>query len=93
MWKGYQGSSFGELLASDHSHLTFDWASVQQPGSQPLQVPHGTTVLAFKYADGVVVAGDRLATAGYEGTLRIWDLEMGKGLVEVIPVILERAGK
>jgi len=64
VWKGYQGSSFGELLASDHSHLTFDWASVQQPGSQPLQVPHGTTVLAFKYADGVVVAGDRLATEG-----------------------------
>ncbi len=29
------------------------------------QVPHGTTVLGMKYADGVIVAGDRRATAGY----------------------------
>jgi proteasome beta subunit len=29
------------------------------------QVPHGTTVLAFKYRDGVIVAGDRLATEGH----------------------------
>jgi len=28
-------------------------------------VPHGTTVLGLKYADGVIVAGDRRATAGY----------------------------
>jgi len=28
-------------------------------------VPHGTTVLALKYADGVVMAGDRRATEGY----------------------------
>jgi len=28
-------------------------------------VPHGTTVLAFRFGDGVVVAGDRLATAGH----------------------------
>lgn len=30
-----------------------------------MQIPHGTTVLGLKYADGVVVAGDRRATAGY----------------------------
>ncbi len=30
-----------------------------------LSVPHGTTVLAFKYADGVLVGGDRLATEGH----------------------------
>ncbi len=30
-----------------------------------MQVPHGTTVLGLKYADGIVVAGDRRATAGY----------------------------
>jgi len=29
------------------------------------QVPHGTTVLGVKYADGIIVAGDRRATAGY----------------------------
>jgi proteasome beta subunit len=29
-----------------------------------IPVPHGTTVLGFKYADGIVMAGDRRATAG-----------------------------
>jgi proteasome beta subunit len=28
-------------------------------------IPHGTTVLGFSYAEGVIVAGDRRATAGY----------------------------
>jgi proteasome beta subunit len=28
-------------------------------------VPHGTTVLALKFADGIVMAGDRRATEGY----------------------------
>ena len=30
----------------------------------PLQVQHGTTIAAIRYADGVVMAGDRRATAG-----------------------------
>ena len=30
----------------------------------PLSVPHGTTCLAIKYADGVVIAGDRRASGG-----------------------------
>ena len=30
----------------------------------PLQVTHGTTVVALRFADGVVMAGDRRATAG-----------------------------
>ena len=29
-------------------------------------VPHGTTILAVRYTDGVVVAGDRQATEGYQ---------------------------
>jgi proteasome beta subunit len=29
------------------------------------QVPHGTTVLGLRYADGILMAGDRRATAGY----------------------------
>lgn len=33
-------------------------------GPAPLVVPHATTILAFKFADGVLVAGDRRATAG-----------------------------
>jgi proteasome beta subunit len=30
----------------------------------PFEATHGTTILAFKYTDGVLVAGDRRATAG-----------------------------
>ena len=30
-----------------------------------LLIPHGTTVLALRYAEGVVMAGDRRATEGY----------------------------
>jgi proteasome beta subunit len=33
--------------------------------STDVPVPHGTTVLGLKYADGVLMAGDRRATAGY----------------------------
>ena len=40
--------------------------AAQIPGSGKLEVPHteSTTILAFKFADGVLVAGDRRATAG-----------------------------
>ena len=31
----------------------------------PIEVTHGTTVLAIRFAGGVVMAGDRRATAGY----------------------------
>ena len=58
----YNGASFSELLQVDHPQLAFDWSRVD--GLEGLSVPHGTTVLAFKYADGVLVAGDRLATEG-----------------------------
>ena len=30
-----------------------------------IEVPRGTTILGLKYADGIIVAGDRRATAGY----------------------------
>ena len=60
----YQGSSFSELLKVDHPQLDIDWASWIQRLGDRLSVPHGTTVLAFKYGDGVLVAGDRLATEG-----------------------------
>src|ERR1039458_4865261 len=37
------------------------------PGVPPTLsgVPHGTTIVALRFADGVVVAGDRRATEGY----------------------------
>ena len=31
----------------------------------PVQAPHGTTVVALRFADGVVMAGDRRAVEGY----------------------------
>ena len=34
------------------------------PENKALEIPQGTTVLAFHYKDGVIVAGDRRATAG-----------------------------
>jgi proteasome beta subunit len=58
----YQGSSFFELLKVDHPQLLPEIPSGIASGAGNL--PHGTTVLAFKFGDGVCVAGDRLATAG-----------------------------
>ncbi len=31
-----------------------------------VEVPHGTTVLAIRYRDGVIMAGDRQATSGFQ---------------------------
>ena len=60
----YHGSSFSELLDVDYAHLKPDFSRLALD-FDPSRVPHGTTVLAFKYADGVIVAGDRLATEGH----------------------------
>jgi len=60
----YQGSSFTELLDVEHPQLKFDMARLAGGNLDRLAIPHGTTVLAFKNADGVIVAGDRLATEG-----------------------------
>jgi len=61
----YQGSSFSELLDVDYSHLRPDLSNLSALERRVLEVPHGTTVLAFKYDEGVVMAGDRLATEGH----------------------------
>ncbi|MCH2185815.1 proteasome subunit beta [Myxococcota bacterium] len=58
----YEGSSFFELLQSETPHLLPD-LSAWQPAAGGT-IPHGTTVLSMKYEDGVLMAGDRLATAG-----------------------------
>ncbi len=51
-------SSFTEFLAAASPDLL---PTSPQPGAL---VPHGTTIVAAIYADGVVMAGDRRATAG-----------------------------
>ncbi len=53
------GSSFVDFLA-DHDPSMFDRAR----HAQPVDVPHGTTIVASQFADGVVMAGDRRATMG-----------------------------
>jgi proteasome beta subunit len=59
----YHGSSFFELLQVDYKHLLPDLSAWGE--SLRGMVPHGTTVLAMKFDSGVLVAGDRLATAGH----------------------------
>lgn len=68
----YGGASFFELLQHDFPHLLpFQHLhSVPQLASGALQwpaaVPSATTILALRFVDGVVVAGDRQATEGFE---------------------------
>jgi proteasome beta subunit len=57
------GPSFSELLRQVSPHQ-LPGAGTSGPGALA-DVPHGTTVVAVRYADGVVMAGDRRATAGY----------------------------
>src|SRR3954470_6217524 len=57
------GPSFSELLRQVSPHSLPGAGAIA--GAAPLEIPHGTTVVAIRYADGVVMAGDRRATAGY----------------------------
>ncbi|MDX1410953.1 MAG: proteasome subunit beta [Nitrospirales bacterium] len=69
-------SSFFHYLTTHRPELTpaIRWnVSTSQAGQSNQQTqslfsppPHGTTVLAFKYELGVVIAGDRRATEGYQ---------------------------
>ncbi|MDH3682170.1 MAG: proteasome subunit beta [Acidimicrobiia bacterium] len=53
------GPSFADLLARVRPQVPLADLS-----SESLDVSHGTTVVAAKFADGVVIAGDRRATSG-----------------------------
>jgi proteasome beta subunit len=55
------GPSFVELLSRAGAGPR--WGDL--PGGTPLELTHGTTVVAVRYADGVVMAGDRRATSGH----------------------------
>jgi proteasome beta subunit len=54
------GASFAALLRRVGLDTTVTWEA--EAGT--LDVPHATTCVAVRYADGVVMAGDRRATAG-----------------------------
>jgi proteasome beta subunit len=69
----YDGSSFFDLLRHDHPHLLPLQHLIQHPGGAvqlPAPVPVATTVLAVRYGDGIVMAGDRQATEGFEVSSR-----------------------
>lgn len=53
-------SSFVEFLRDQAPELL----PVNRAGGVPPETPHGTTVLALTYGDGVMMAGDRRATMG-----------------------------
>jgi len=64
----YGNPSFVELLRRDSPHLV-PGPEASPPAAAPAEgstVPQGTTVLAVRYRDGVIMAGDRQATAGYQ---------------------------
>ena len=52
IWDGYKGSSFLELLGNQVATAVAN--------------AHGTTCLGLRFVDGALVAGDRLATMGYQ---------------------------
>ena len=60
---GDPGPSFSELLKRV-SDVPLQGGS-GGGGEPPIQVTHGTTVVAIRYAEGVIMAGDRRATEGY----------------------------
>ena len=56
------GPSFANLLRHVAPHQ-LPGAGIEHPMTG--DIPHGTTVVAIRYASGVIMAGDRRATAGY----------------------------
>jgi len=72
----HEGSSFYDFLSTHHPELT---PFMNHTGDQHIapspdlslsrvwsSLPHGTTVLALKYQDGAIIAGDRRATEGFQ---------------------------
>src|SRR3954452_20171399 len=56
------GPSFADVLRQIAPHQ-LPGAGISGPST--LEIPHGTTVVAIRFAGGVIMAGDRRATAGY----------------------------
>ena len=64
LFRTYADSSFLELLRRDTPHLM---PTPTGGGDLPAaDIPHGTTVIAVRFRDGVIMAGARQATAGYQ---------------------------
>ena len=64
LFQDYSNSSFIEVLRRESPHLI---PGHETPRLADVVEPiHGTTVLSVRYRDGVIMAGDRQATAGYQ---------------------------
>lgn len=66
--------SFYDYLRSNHPDL-LPWQALNNTfkvdeGGTLKNIPIGTTILAVKYADGVLMAGDRMATEGFQVSAR-----------------------
>jgi proteasome beta subunit len=68
------GSSFYDWLSAHHPDaLPGVRMRAEESGNEGLRssmISHGTTVLALKFRDGVIIAGDRMATEGYQVSAR-----------------------
>jgi proteasome beta subunit len=65
--KGIAQSDFLTLLREKYPYLVPGILEGEMLSSAPdLNAPHGTTILALRYGEGVVISGDRQATFGYE---------------------------
>src|SRR5262245_48292972 len=62
----YSNTSFAELLRQSAPELLPGGRAGAAGDAEMPAVPHGTTVLALRYRDGVVMAGDRQASEGYQ---------------------------
>jgi proteasome beta subunit len=60
----YSTSSFMDVLQRQSPHLLPRVGA--DTDAAAAQIPHGTTVLAMRYREGVIMAGDRQATAGFQ---------------------------
>lgn len=71
----HSDSSFYHFLNARYPHLLpqqrLEFTPEKGEGNGfPPPVPHGTTVLALRFSEGIVIAGDRMATEGYSVSAR-----------------------
>jgi proteasome beta subunit len=70
----HDDSSFFDFVSKHHPGLTLGSQAGSSPGQTqeqarvngPISVPQATTVLAIKFEQGVIIAGDRRATEGFQ---------------------------
>ena len=75
---GSQGDFF-QLLQEHGYRFSCGASGLENAMGTPIPLTHSTTVLAIKYRDGVLVAGDRRATAGnmvmYDRTDKVLEID------------------